>query len=290
MRRRGWCELILRSENAGKQDTEQAVQRRGEFGRLLITRWSPPLLIIVAIIGAWEGYVRIFDVQRWLLPTPSVVAKTLVENPRMLLGHTWVTLEEVLVGFGFALVVGLLLASAIALSRNLQRAIYPFVIASQTIPIIVIAPLLLIWVGYGLAPKVIVVALISFFPIVVNTVDGLKSVDPDMVSLMRTMGANRFQIFVKVQIPSALPFIFSGVKIAIAVSVIGAVIGEWSASSEGLGYLMIRSKSQFLTERVYAALAILSAMGIGLFIVAGLVEKLMIPWWHNERRQRTVEE
>ena len=282
--------MILRSENAGKQDTEQAVQRRGEFGRLLITRWSPPLLIIVAIIGAWEGYVRIFDVQRWLLPTPSVVAKTLVENPRMLLGHTWVTLEEVLVGFGFALVVGLLLASAIALSRNLQRAIYPFVIASQTIPIIVIAPLLLIWVGYGLAPKVIVVALISFFPIVVNTVDGLKSVDPDMVSLMRTMGANRFQIFVKVQIPSALPFIFSGVKIAIAVSVIGAVIGEWSASSEGLGYLMIRSKSQFLTERVYAALAILSAMGIGLFIVAGLVEKLMIPWWHNERRQRTVEE
>ena len=282
--------MILRSENAGKQDTEQAVQRRGEFGRLLITRWSPPLLIIVVIIGAWEGYVRIFDVQRWLLPTPSVVAKTLVENPRMLLGHTWVTLEEVLVGFGFALVVGLLLASAIALSRNLQRAIYPFVIASQTIPIIVIAPLLLIWVGYGLAPKVIVVALISFFPIVVNTVDGLKSVDPDMVSLMRTMGANRFQIFVKVQIPSALPFIFSGVKIAIAVSVIGAVIGEWSASSEGLGYLMIRSKSQFLTERVYAALAILSAMGIGLFIVAGLVEKLMIPWWHNERRQRTVEE
>ena len=282
--------MILRSENAGKQDTEQAVQRRGEFGRLLITRWSPPLLIIVAIIGAWEGYVRIFDVQRWLLPTPSVIAKTLVENPRMLLGHTWVTLEEVLVGFGFALVVGLLLASAIALSRNLQRAIYPFVIASQTIPIIVIAPLLLIWVGYGLAPKVIVVALISFFPIVVNTVDGLKSVDPDMVSLMRTMGANRFQIFVKVQIPSALPFIFSGVKIAIAVSVIGAVIGEWSASSEGLGYLMIRSKSQFLTERVYAALAILSAMGIGLFIVAGLVEKLMIPWWHNERRQRTVEE
>ena len=282
--------MILRSENAGKQDTEQAVQRRGEFGRLLITRWSPPLLIIVAIIGAWEGYVRIFDVQRWLLPTPSVVAKTLVENPRMLLGHTWVTLEEVLVGFGFALVVGLLLASAIALSRNLQRAIYPFVIASQTIPIIVIAPLLLIWVGYGLAPKVIVVALISFFPIVVNTVDGLKSVDPDMVSLMRTMGANRFQIFVKVQIPSALPFIFSGVKIAIAVSVIGAVIGEWSASSEGLGYLMIRSKSQFLTERVYAALVILSAMGIGLFIVAGLVEKLMIPWWHNERRQRTVEE
>ena len=282
--------MILRSENAGKQDTEQAVQRRGEFGRLLITRWAPPLLIIVAITGAWEGYVRIFDVQRWLLPTPSVVAKTLVENPRMLLGHTWVTLEEVLVGFGFALVVGLLLASAIALSRNLQRAIYPFVIASQTIPIIVIAPLLLIWVGYGLAPKVIVVALISFFPIVVNTVDGLKSVDPDMVSLMRTMGANRFQIFVKVQIPSALPFIFSGVKIAIAVSVIGAVIGEWSASSEGLGYLMIRSKSQFLTERVYAALAILSAMGIGLFIVAGLVEKLMIPWWHNERRQRTVEE
>ena len=207
----------------------------------------------------------------------------------MLLRHTLVTLEEVVVGFGLALAGGILLASAIALWRSVERAIYPFVIASQTIPVIVIAPLLLVWVGYGLTPKVIVVALIAFFPIVVNTVDGLKSVDPDVVSLMRTLGANRWQVFAKVQLPSSLPFLFSGTRVAVAISVIGAVIGEWVGSSEGLGYLMIRSKPQFLTERVFAAIAILSAMGIGLFVLVGAIERLAIPWSHGERRQGALE-
>jgi ABC-type nitrate/sulfonate/bicarbonate transport system permease component len=138
--------------------------------------------------------------------------------------------------------------------------------------------MLLIWVGYGLAPKVIVVALISFFPIVVNMVDGLKSVDPDEVSLMQTLGANRWQIFLKLQTPTSMPLLFSGMRVAIAVSVIGAVIGEWVGSSEGLGYLMIRSKPQFLTERVFAAIAILSAMGVGLFALVGLAERLALPW------------
>ena len=178
-----------------------------------------------------------------------------------------------------ALVCGVALATAIGMSRTLERAIYPFVIASQTIPIIVIAPMLLIWVGYGLAPKVIVVALISFFPIVVNMVDGLKSVDRDMVNLLRTLGAHRLQVFFKVQAPTSLPYLFSGMRVAIAVSVIGAVIGEWVGSSEGLGYLMIRSKPQFLTERVFAAITILSVMGVGLFASVGIVERFTIPWW-----------
>lgn len=250
--------------------------------------WVPPLLIVLAVLGLWEGYVRVFDVQRWLLPAPSVVATTLRDDISMLSRHTWITFEEVVIGFGLSLAGGVLLASAVALSRTLERAIYPFVIASQTVPIIVLAPLLLIWVGYGLTPKVIVVALIAFFPIVVNTVDGLKSVDPDAVNLMRTLGARRLQIFLKVQLPSSMPFLFSGVKVAIAVSVIGAVIGEWVGSSGGLGYLMIRSKPQFLTERVFAAIAILSAMGIGLFVLVGLIERLAIPWWHSERRQRAL--
>jgi ABC-type nitrate/sulfonate/bicarbonate transport system permease component len=149
--------------------------------------------------------------------------------------------------------------------------------------------MLLIWVGYGLGPKIIVVALICFFPIVVNTVDGLKSADPDVVNLMRTLGARRWQIFLKVQVPSALPFFFSGTKVAVAISVIGAVVGEWGGSSEGLGYLMIRSKPQFLTERVFAAMAVLSAMGIGLFLLVATIEKLAIPWWHTERRQRALD-
>ena len=251
-----------------------------------VARWLPPVVIVLGILGAWEGYVRLFDVPKWLLPAPSVVAVTIVEDIGLLSRHTLVTLEEVVIGFGFALACGVLLAVGIALSRTVERAIYPFVIASQTIPIIAIAPLLLIWVGYGLTPKIIVVALIAFFPIAVNTIDGLKSIDPDTVSLMRTLGANRLQILVKAQLPSAMPFLFSGARIAVAVSVIGAVIGEWVGSSAGLGYLMIRSKPQFLTERVFAAIVVLSVMGIALFLLVGLVERFAIPWWHNERRQR----
>ena len=132
------------------------------------------------------------------------------------------------------------------------------------------------------------VALISFFPIVVNTVDGLKSADPDMINLLRTLGANRWQLFTKVQVPNSLPFVFSGIKIAITFSVIGAVIGEWVGSSEGLGYLAIRSKSQFLSERVYATVVLLSLMGIGLFLIAASLERVLLPWYHNQRRRQTL--
>ena len=251
---------------------------RGEVGSLA-RQWLPSLLIVVGILVVWEAYVRVFDVQTWLLPAPSDIGAALLGDAGLLWRHTRVTLLEILVGFGLALASSVLLATSIGMSRTLERAIYPFVIASQTIPIIVIAPMLLIWVGYGLAPKVIVVALISFFPIVVNMVDGLKSVDRDMVNLMRTLGANRVQVFFKVQVPTSLPYLFSGMRVAIAVSVIGAVIGEWVGSSEGLGYLMIRSKPQFLTERVFAAIAILSVMGVGLFASIGIVERFAIPWW-----------
>lgn len=253
--------------------------------RLLHT-WGPAMLIVLALLGLWEGYVRVFAVPKWLLPAPSVIAVTLVTSRDLLMGHTLVTGIEVLIGFAVALLGGVALACAMALSRTLERAFYPFIIMSQMVPIIVLAPLLLIWVGYGLAPKVIVVALIAFFPIVVNMLDGLKAVDPDMVNLLRTMGAGRWQIFVKAQVPTSLPFLFSATRVAMAVSVIGAVIGEWVGSSQGLGYLMIRSKPQFLTERVFAAMVILSAMGIALFGLVGVVEKLTIPWWHNARRQR----
>tara|TARA_Y100000310_G_scaffold337609_2_gene425148 strand:- start:123 stop:959 length:837 start_codon:yes stop_codon:yes gene_type:complete len=251
-------------------------------------RWLPSLAIVAGIIVVWEGYVRVFDIEKWLLPAPSAVVATIGDSAGMLARHSWVTLEEIAVGFALALAAGVVLASAIGLSRTVERALYPFVIASQTIPIIVIAPMLLIWVGYGLAPKVIVVALISFFPIVVNMADGLKSADPDVVALMRTLGANRWQVFVKIQAPTSLPYLFSGMRVAIAVSVIGAVIGEWVGSSEGLGYLMIRSKPQFLTERVFAAIVILSAMGVGLFALVGIVERFALPWQRGTRGQQGI--
>jgi len=265
----------------------QAAPYNGRLRRLTGS-WVPAALIVLVILGVWEGYVRLWAVPKWLLPAPSVIAMTLFVSRGLLLDHTLVTFVEVVVGFGLSLFCGVLLACAIAASRTLERALYPFVIASQMVPIIVIAPLLLIWVGYGLTPKIIVVALTAFFPIVVNMVDGLKSADPDAVNLLRTMGASRWQIFVKVQVPTSLPFLFSGLRVAMAVSVIGAVIGEWVGSSQGLGYLMIRSKPQFLTERVFAAIVMLSVMGVALFVLVGIIEQLVIPWWHNEQRQRSL--
>lgn len=258
----------------------QALRRR-------VAGWLPALLIVLALLGIWESYVRLFTVPQWLLPAPSVIVVTLVASRELLLSHTLVTLIEVLLGFGLSLGSGIVLACGIAWSRTLERALYPLVIASQMIPIIVLAPLLLIWVGYGLAPKVIVVALIAFFPIVVNMVDGLQSVDPAMVNMLQTLGASRWQIFRKLRLPASLPFLFSGARVAVAVSVIGAVIGEWVGSSQGLGYLMIRSKPQFLTERVFAAMLILCVMGIALFALLRVLEMLSIPWWHSAQRQRT---
>jgi putative hydroxymethylpyrimidine transport system permease protein len=164
----------------------------------------PAALIVLVLLGVWEGYVRLWAVPKWLLPAPSVIAMTLVVSRDLLLAHTLVTFLEVVVGFGLSLLCGVLLACGIAASRTLERALYPFVIASQMVPIIAIAPLLLIWVGYGLTPKVIVVALTAFFPLS-STVDGLQSVDPDVVNLLRTMGASRWQIFVKVQVPTSSP-------------------------------------------------------------------------------------
>ena len=182
----------------------------------------------------------------------------------------------------------MILAALITYSKILESSIYPIVIASQTVPVIAIAPLLLIWVGYGIEPKIIIVALISFYPIAVNTVDGMKSVDPDMVRMMRTLGASRWQIFSKLQVPTSLPFMFSGIKIGISVSVIAAVIGEWVGGSAGLGYLITYSQPLFLTARVFAAIVLLSVMGISLFALASLLERLMLPWYHTEKKSKAL--
>ena len=255
-----------------------------------LTMWLRPALVVVVLIGAWQGVVVFFSIPAWKLPAPSAIATEMVTSRALYLKHTWVTLEEVFLGFGVALGTGVLLATLIAYFRTFERSIYPFVIASQTIPIIVIAPLLLIWVGYGLAPKIIVVVLIAFFPITVNTVDGLKAVDADMVNLMRTLGASRRQVFTKVQMPTALPYLFSGVKIAVTFSVIGAVIGEWVGASAGLGYLTRVSVPLFLTARSFGAVVILATMGISLFGSVALLERLLLPWYYTERRQLALEQ
>jgi putative hydroxymethylpyrimidine transport system permease protein len=192
--------------------------------------------------------------------------------------NAWVTLVEVVLGFLIALAAGLTTATTLHLSDLLRRASYPLVVASQTIPIIVIAPVLVVWFGYGIGPKLAVVALICFFPITVNTLDGLQSVDREKVKMMRTLWASRRQVFTRVEVPTALPYIFSGAKIAVAVAVIGAVFGEWAGADRGLGYLMLQDNAQLMTARLFASVFVLSTIAVSLFALVSLLEQRLLRW------------
>lgn len=243
-----------------------------------ISRVIGPILVLLALIVIWEVWVHLADTPRWMLPAPTDIAQSFRDDWRLLAEHTRVTLTEVLVGFGIALVAGIATGIAIDSSRLIERALYPLLIASQTIPMVVLAPLFLIWFGYGLLPKVLITALVAYFPLAVNTVDGLKSTDRDLIKLLTSMGSSRWQLFRLAKVPSALPLIFGGARISVAFSVIGAVFGEFVGAKAGLGYLMDRSAPQFETPRVFACIVILAAMGVGLFTLVSLVERLALPW------------
>lgn len=235
-------------------------------------------MVLLILIAIWEAAVHLRDTPRWMLPAPSDIAQSFRDDFDMLLMHTRVTLIEVLIGFGIALAAGLLTGIAIESSRIIERALYPLLIASQTIPMVVLAPLFLIWFGYGLMPKVLITALVAYFPLAVNTVDGLKSADRELLKLLRSMGCTSWQTFRLVKVPSALPLIFGGARISVAFAVIGAVFGEFVGAKEGLGYLMDRSAPQFETPRVFACIVILSVMGVSLFLIVSLIERLVLPW------------
>jgi ABC-type nitrate/sulfonate/bicarbonate transport system permease component len=276
----------MRSERAdlGREELEWLRRPMGKY----ISQWSLPAALLMGLVLLWESAVRALRVPAWLLPAPTDILQAMAMAHSLLVWHSWITFQEVILGFLVSLAVGIGLALAIAYSRLVERTVYPIVIASQTVPIVAIAPLLLIWFGYDIGPKVVVVALICFFPIVVNTVDGLRSIDPDMVHMLLTLGARRRHIFFKVQVPNSLPYLFSGTRVAITVSVIGAVIGEWVGASAGLGYFMVRSASQFLTARVFASLVVLAVMGIALFLMVSLIERMAIPWYYTQKRLRAT--
>lgn len=246
--------------------------------RSQLLSWLAPAALMASLLLLWEIVVRAAEPPRWLLPAPSEVGRVLLTDRELLTLHARVTLVEVLLGFGLALIVGVGLATLIDASPALERAVYPLVVASQTVPVPALAPLLLIWFGYGLLPKVLVTALIGFFPIAVNTVDGLRATDPEVVALLRSFGAGRWTRFRLARLPAALPFVFSGAKVAVAVCVIGAVFGELVGAKAGLGYLLTRSLAQFQTERVVAAIVLLSLMGTGLFGLVAAAERLLLPW------------
>lgn len=252
---------------------------RGAAARIL-----PPLVFSVLVIVGWGLYVRLFDVSEAALPSPAQVWDALVENSANYWDNAQVTIKEILIGLALAMLIGVTLGALIRLSRTIERAVYPWLVVSQLVPIPAIAPIFVIWFGFDMRPKILVVALVSFFPIVVNTVDGLRAVEPELVNLLRTLGASRWKIFRSAQLPAAMPFIFSGMKIAAAFSVIGAVFGEWVGASEGLGYLILIQNNQTDTAQVFAIVVWLAAIGIGLFALISLIERITLPWYHQARR------
>jgi putative hydroxymethylpyrimidine transport system permease protein len=252
--------------------------------RTLRTAWRPALLG-VALLGAWEAYARLGGVDDFLLPAPTEVARAVWDDRSLLWDNFAVTGREVVLGIAVAVAAGLLCAFALHLSRTLRVAVYPLLVASQTVPIVIVAPLLVAWLGYDLAPKLAIIGLVCFFPVTVTTLDGLASVDPELRKLMRTLDASRLQAFRRVEAPAALPALFSGAKIAVAVAVIGAVLAEQAGSSDGLGHLILQAIPQFETARAYAAVAVLSAFAIALFGVLALAERLLIPWAHRTKTE-----
>lgn len=261
-----------------------------------IADWVLPLGIVVALIGLWEiaaqsGFMAdVLDLDSFLVPAPSEIATSLWENRTLLAESAWVTFREVFFGFLAALVVGVLTAAMLHLSPLMRRAFYPLVVASQTIPILVVAPVLIVWLGFGIGPKVAIVALLCFFPITVNTLDGLATVDPEQRNLMRSLGAGRARTFALLEVPTALPYVLSGAKIAVAVAVIGAVFGEWSGGSDaGLGYLIQLDNGQLEVARLFASVVVLSAMAILLFAALALLER-RLAWWGDAGRTSPTKE
>jgi putative hydroxymethylpyrimidine transport system permease protein len=253
-------------------------------GRLRVG-WRAALVLAV-LIGAWELYVDLGGADPLILPAPHAIAKAVYTDRSLLWSNFLVTAREVLLGMLLAALAGLVFSVALHFSQTLRRAIYPLLVASQTIPVPMLAPVLVLWLGFGIFPKLVVIALVSFFSIVVTTLAALAAVDPDLIKLMRTFDASRLTTFRHVELPAALPGLFTGAKIAVVVAVIGAVFAEWAGASSGLGFLFEQSIPQLLTARAYAAVVILSAFAIALFALLTLAERLLLPWAYQPREER----
>jgi putative hydroxymethylpyrimidine transport system permease protein len=241
----------------------------GEYGLFL--------LVTFLVVSCWEWTIQTGIVPSFILPAPTAILAALMEYSELLfVEHLPATLIEVLIGFGISVASGLLIGTGIYFSRTLEKILYPFLVISQTVPIIALSPIFIMWFGYSLWSKVAVTILIAFFPIVVSTYDGFKSGGKEYGELLKTMGANGWTIFKKVQIPMALPSIFSGLKMAVVYSVVGATIGEWLGASEGLGYFSRRMSGNLQADAVFAAIFLLSLLGMTLFLLISLIEKQIL--------------
>jgi putative hydroxymethylpyrimidine transport system permease protein len=243
-----------------------------------VRNWLPPLALLAAAVGIWELVVRAASVPDYVFPAPSAVARSLADDSALLARATAVTVREILLGYAIAVVVALALAVVIHWSAVVRRALLPILVVSQTVPTVVLAPVLAILLGFGIGPKLVVVAIVCFFPVVVNAVDGLRASDPDLIRMMRTLDGGRRAIFVRVEWPGALPAIFSGARVAATYAAVGAVFGEWAGSSSGLGFVMLQSQPELDTARIFAVIVVLSLLALALYGLVTLAERLLVPW------------
>jgi NitT/TauT family transport system permease protein len=255
--------------------------------RVLNAGWLRPVFFLVFLVVLWDVTIRVFNIPPYQIPKPVDVVTTLWQEWPMLLREAWPTTVATIWGFLLSAAFGIPVAMLIAGSRTVESYVYPLLVFSQSIPKIAIAPLFVVWFGFGMFPKVLSAFLLGFFPVVVSAVQGFKSVEPDMMDLARAMEANRLQIFRMVSLPHAMPAIFAGLKVSITLAVVGAVVGEFVGSNSGIGFVLQRSIGNFELPTMFAALVVLSLIGVTLFWILDVLERISIPW-HASQRQDLI--
>ncbi|AWC31394.1 ABC transporter permease [Bacillus cytotoxicus] len=253
-------------------------QKRSNFA--ITTVW---LILLIAI---WEGSVSLFHIEPWILPKPSTIIQELIGMKELLLPNITKTLQEVISGLFFAILLGTSIAIMMDVIPIFRLLMNPLLVISQTIPIVVLAPLFIIWFGYGMLPKVMVVILVCFFPIALSILEGFQTVDKSMLKLLQTMRASKWQMYQKVKFPAVLPYFFSGLKIAVTYSVMGAIIGEWLGASEGLGVMLTRATKSFLTARVFGIAAMIVIVTLFLYFIVECMARITAPWIYRKEDRK----
>jgi NitT/TauT family transport system permease protein len=252
-----------------------------------LLQWGTSILGVFIFLLIWQVGVMVFNVPAYFLPSPTRILEEAIKEYPKLVDHGWITVYEMLAGYGLAVVIGVPLAIAITSSRRFDELVTPTMLFFQVVPKIAVAPLFIVWFGVGITPKVLVAFLISFFPIVIDTAVGLRSITPEMIDLARSMGASQAQIFRDFRLPTSLPYLFSGLKVAATLAVAGAVVGEFVGADKGLGYLLLVTNSNMQTALMFATIVVLTIIGLIFFYVIEFLESLLIPWHVT---QRTKEE
>lgn len=266
------------------QDKKKVLGIKGKQMMFVIKDSLPGIFSVLGVIVFWELAVRLFDIKQYILPSPSASILALFQNWNAIKGNLLTTLYEIGLGFGVTVIISIPIATLISYSKTFEKTLYPFMVFLQLIPKVAIAPLFVIWFGFGAMPKVLMVFLLSFFPLLMDAVAGLQSLNPRLYSMSRTMSDSEWKFYWKIKLPNALPHIFSGLKTSISMATVGAVVAEFLGADSGLGYLLLRANGDINTKLLFAILIVLCLMGMIFFMIVSFIEKRAIPWHVSQRK------